>query len=358
MQQHQERPKRYNQYSLACSRVLSSDGVIVDNLSNNKHDALPRGRAHTTYFLTHAHMDHMTGFRRQGPPKTARFVCASVPTLDLLTARYPGWLKASQMGQLIALIPDGKMRRIGNLNVMAVDATHMPGSLIIGIRTDNNKHSAVFSGDFRFDAQAQTPLLRVFRGCDVLCVDDSRGEVQTPLPPIAESGHALRQLADRMKKQGKVYLRARQHGCEPLLAAAFAHTTDHVVYIDARFPDPAWTRHQLRRMGVNTSESIAHATVVLTPFVPPVSAKNAICIGFQWHTCQNKLDTTADRYCIRFPYSAHANAAETKQLIDKLKPQRVMNCQAPIAQSACHSIGYRPNPLRLRPRQWMRFADS
>lgn len=189
---------------------LEGRGISVDRFD----------RPAELYLLTHAHYDHMDGLRRgweRGPlvcsPLTARVVtrCLRIPEAQ------------------VRAIEPGEDARFPGVTVSALDARHIPGSLMF--RLDFGDARIVFTGDMKAEP-ALVQEAAAWAGADELYVDATYGDPRYAFPTRAE---AARDVVRLIREAGsrEVFLALYTAGRIPLLQRVVAEIERPVYVSDA-----------------------------------------------------------------------------------------------------------------------------
>lgn len=156
---------------------LLTRGVAVDQFS----------RKASAYFATHAHRDHIGGLD------------ASWSRSPIVASQLTGRLLVDLLGVpslLVQAIDPGVTLDLDDVRVTALDANHIPGSLMFGFEFDGFR--AFHTGDMRAELDV-IQAASAWRNVDVLYLDATYGAPRYSFPPRSEAAEMVARLVHKSK---------------------------------------------------------------------------------------------------------------------------------------------------------------
>lgn len=202
--------------------MLLEDRVAIDSFHHKSDQIL--------YFCSHAHDDHLRGLHANW--RKGQIFCSQI-TATLLALRWPALqprLSVLQLGVIHSLRDSS-----GQIQVLLVDADHVPGSVMFVI-SGLGSGTCLYTGDFRTSAElhahlACSPLLR--DGLGRIYLDSTFCHPRFDHPSRQQATAEAVRLARRVWPC-MLFVAAYQLGKEPLLEALADALNTKIVVSPAR----------------------------------------------------------------------------------------------------------------------------
>jgi hypothetical protein len=217
---------------------LSNTPIIIDDFSrtilstSTTTTTNPHYHHRPTYFLTHAHTDHITGLSNTW--NKGRIICTEITRLLILNT-FPdlneSLFKIIRIEEPISLWLDDYDHSLGTVTVTAFDANHVSGAVMYLLQ--GSFGTVLHTGDFRYEQstnQAKYILSKLppMTKIDTIYLDNTYGLYQSPKCPPRE--FILNTLCDTLvslRSSVKISIGMDMLGKEELLIqlALRLHTT-------------------------------------------------------------------------------------------------------------------------------------